>query len=61
MLTDFIQTNKISLSGLEYVKNQGMLSTQNLKKENISGNSNILYLKNLCNTIQTLLPKMSNP
>ena len=80
LLTDFIQTSKLSLPALEYVKNMGIISSlPNNNRRNIDreqnqmpslsvGQSNMTHppavmnpLKQFYSSIQSLVPKMSNP
>lgn len=74
MLNEFIQTNRLSLPALEYVKGMGLIATQpqanskraEREREQAHGQSNfgaptLTPLKQFYSSIQGLIPKMSNP
>lgn len=73
LLHEFIQTSKLSLPALEYVKNLGIISTGNGKRmgadqnhtapAHLTNNSMTLAnpLKQFYSSISGLVPKMSNP
>ena len=74
LLNEFIQTSKLSLPALEYVKNMGLVSSQPTnnrrmpvdreQNQNISlpvNSGSLNPLKTFYSSIQTLVPKMSSP